>query len=279
MTKERVEQVVILIAAVFSVTISLADFFGLLDSMPWLAERIPSLTLLMLGVITGYLILERQRIQGVLDLEHRYSQINAFFNAFRENDHFSEVALIYSLRPYGKLVNERMVEVDRNHVLNFWRDCVRGCKHWFAVDYSKQEESWSSGWGDVSAQGIQQERIHAGAVIRRVFIVDNESQYERLKPVMKTQESIGIEVRWLTKDELLKNEFVSDHIKVLGTLDVAIIDDTWIYRGFVDQARRLTHASGTKERELTDIAKFVFREAFRKGKIPDYSVSEIAKAG
>jgi hypothetical protein len=46
--------------AILSGTISLLDFLGFLDGIPWLAHRIPTLTLLATGLIAGYLVLERR---------------------------------------------------------------------------------------------------------------------------------------------------------------------------------------------------------------------------
>jgi hypothetical protein len=46
--------------AIVSGLISLLDFLGLLDGIPWLAERISTLTLLAVGLIAGYLVLERR---------------------------------------------------------------------------------------------------------------------------------------------------------------------------------------------------------------------------
>ena len=46
--------------AILSGAISLLDFLGLLDGIPWLANRIPTLTLLATGLVAGYLVLERR---------------------------------------------------------------------------------------------------------------------------------------------------------------------------------------------------------------------------
>ena len=58
--EEKVERVVFSITAVLSILISIADWLGLLDNVPFLAGRIPTLTLLVLGLIAGYLVLERR---------------------------------------------------------------------------------------------------------------------------------------------------------------------------------------------------------------------------
>jgi len=43
-----------------SVLISVLDFLGLLDSIPWLANRIPTLVLLLVSVVASYLVVERR---------------------------------------------------------------------------------------------------------------------------------------------------------------------------------------------------------------------------
>ncbi|MHC1784116.1 MAG: hypothetical protein AB9891_15410 [Anaerolineaceae bacterium] len=72
--------------------------------------------------------------------------------------------------------------------------------------------------GDYIGHAAQDERIRAGAAIKRVFIVDDEKEYGRLKRLMDDQKSIGIEVRWLLKQNIPQSKMVKDGIEVLGTL-------------------------------------------------------------
>jgi hypothetical protein len=58
--EQKIEQIVFSIVAVFSILISTADWLGLLDNVPFLIGRIPTLTLLVLGLLAGYLVLERR---------------------------------------------------------------------------------------------------------------------------------------------------------------------------------------------------------------------------
>jgi hypothetical protein len=46
--------------AILSVVVSAADFLGILDGQSWLATRLPTLTLLVAGVVAGYLAVERR---------------------------------------------------------------------------------------------------------------------------------------------------------------------------------------------------------------------------
>jgi hypothetical protein len=270
---EKFEQITLLATAILSILVALADFLGFLESISWLSQRIPTLLLLLLAIIAGYLALERRSKLDKIDnriatLEERYSQINAFFNAIREKDHFAEIALIYGLRTYGRLLSERKVVVERSHVLDFWRDCIAVAKRWLAVTYVRQEDAWDMGWGDAIAQGIQQERILAGGTIKRVFMVDDENEAKLLMRIMKAQQSIGIDVRWLISSEFLQNQIVAEHVKELGSLDFAVVNDSWVTRYYVDKERRHTHADAIKDDKIVDKANFVFTEAFSKGKLP-----------
>jgi len=52
---KSIEEYGLYVAAGLSVLISLLDLFGLLDAIPWLAMRISTLTLLLVGILLGYL--------------------------------------------------------------------------------------------------------------------------------------------------------------------------------------------------------------------------------
>jgi hypothetical protein len=63
--------------AILSGLISLLDFLGLLDGITWLAERIPTLTLLATGLVAGYLVLERRhQLEGMQrDTDQRIKEL------------------------------------------------------------------------------------------------------------------------------------------------------------------------------------------------------------
>jgi exonuclease VII small subunit len=54
------EIILLSITVILSGLVSILDFLGVLDSMSWLAGRIPTLTLLVIGLMAGYLIIERK---------------------------------------------------------------------------------------------------------------------------------------------------------------------------------------------------------------------------
>ena len=58
--RNRFELILLGATAVVSAGVSLLDFLGVLDELPWLADRVPTLTLLATGLVAGYLVLERR---------------------------------------------------------------------------------------------------------------------------------------------------------------------------------------------------------------------------
>ncbi len=58
----KVEKLIILFTALACLIIPVFDFLGLLDNVPWLAQRIPIMILLALGVIASYLLVSFQKL-------------------------------------------------------------------------------------------------------------------------------------------------------------------------------------------------------------------------
>jgi len=78
---------------ILSGLVSLLDFLGVLDSIPWLAKRIPVLTLLVIGLVAGYLILERKG-----QLEKMHNNLNSRMNVLEQSVHHSATTIIASLK-------------------------------------------------------------------------------------------------------------------------------------------------------------------------------------
>lgn len=277
---KRIENVALISMAAISVIVAVADFVGLLHSIPWLSERIPALLLVFLAAIAGYLSLERRSkldqidsttaelAETIAELENRYSQINAFFNIIQHDDPYERLGLVYSLQSIAEFRSERMITVDREHVLKLWRDCVAASTHWFTTSYIRPEAAWDTGWADTVAQAITRERMATGGKIDRIFIVDEQDEYERLRPLIQVQEDIGVQVRWIMKDELLQNKVVARYVEDLGTLDITVANDSWVFRIYLDANRDYTHMTGVRDAQVLERAKFILNQAFNRGRIP-----------
>lgn len=268
--KKKIERYSVAAIAIICTVLSIADLLGVQERIPWFSNNIASISLGLLGLIGIYLVLEHrstlERIQESVDtLESKFSDVNAFFGAFRSRDRFSEIALLYRLRGDGKMISANTLVVDRGKVLNLWKDCMTESMRWLAVTYTRQEISWDTAWGDAIAQGMQTERITAGGVIKRVFVLDDMTEFERMRRIIEGHSKIGVDARWILKSELLKNQLVRERIESLGTLDVSIVDDSWILRIFLDPARQYTSSEINRDADLREKAVLVFTEAFAAG--------------
>lgn len=56
----RTETILLVVTVALSSLISLLDLFGVLDGVPWLRDNIPTLTLLTVGLLAGYILIERR---------------------------------------------------------------------------------------------------------------------------------------------------------------------------------------------------------------------------
>jgi len=266
--KDRIEQFVGLSLAILSVVISIVDFLGIVD---WFNSAIPSISLLMLGTIAGYLILERRnalsKIESKLvDLERRYLRIDSFFSVIQNGDRFSEIALVYGLRDLSTAVSYNRIDVGRNNILEFWKDCISGCGQWFSLSYSNEGITWDTGWGDTISDAIQLERIRLGSTIRRIFLLENDNEYLLLLEKMKKQESIGIDVKWVTKQELMKNPLVKEYFSYFDTWSLVIVDDSWVFTGKTDKNKDVIGHSAIRDHDVLKKAKYVFEQAQIKAK-------------
>jgi hypothetical protein len=66
---KQIEIAVVWATAIISVSIALLDFLGALDSIPWVSERIPTLTLLAVGLLASYIALERRNQLQIMHKE------------------------------------------------------------------------------------------------------------------------------------------------------------------------------------------------------------------
>jgi len=66
-----IEYALMFVTAGVSIVIAILDLAGLLDASSWIAQRMPTLTLLGVGFVASYLILERR---GKLDEIYTFIQ-------------------------------------------------------------------------------------------------------------------------------------------------------------------------------------------------------------
>lgn len=200
----------------------------------------------------------RLKIQKTLnDIEY----IKSLVKLLEPHDKVSELALLYGFKHVSGFKKDT-VWVDKKYVFDFWRDCmIRAEKSWSIISYTSPEETWSlSGWRQFSIIA-QQERIANGCQIERIFCVDNLAEQENLHAEMKSQVEIGVQVSWITKEELFGNKFINEHFNDLHIVDVALFDDSWVLIPKLDKKRYFLGAYASREVELVEKVSFAIREA------------------
>jgi len=192
-------------------------------------------------------------------INDQYQRIAVIVDALKTQDNFSDLLLLYGLRQCGR-VQKATVGVGRDDVWNFWRDCIaRANGRWSVVTYAAASETWLLAWRQ-QALAIQKERLMNDCKIERVFVVDSEAEWTSLKDVVKEQMEAGIAVSWVLKEKVSRHTMASQAAARLRTMDVAVVDDSWVYETYLDTARALTGASASKDPSVVNDAKVFVRE-------------------
>lgn len=70
--RDKIERIALLATVVVSALVAVLHLLGLLESIPWLTDRVPTITLLVLAILAGYLISQRvgehEELGGIKDL-------------------------------------------------------------------------------------------------------------------------------------------------------------------------------------------------------------------
>lgn len=84
---------------------------------------------------------------------------------------------------------------------------------------------------------------------------------------MIEQSKIDINVSWLLKDHLLQNQMVKEAFETLKTLDVAVVDNSWVYMTNLDKNRHLAGAQASRDKTMLRNAILFVDEAIEMAKI------------
>ena len=196
----------------------------------------------------------------VLDLSKIAENTNTIVSDLLATDPVSELRLQFGFRNLARRGAE-LVEVGKDDVLEFWWACLlRAKSKWSVVTYARPEETWARGWGKESAQNLQEERVRNGCSIERTFLVGSEAELNQLMDSVQHQKDIGISVMWALDSQLQQSELVTSFANRLGTWDVAIVDDRWVYRTNLDSERRIVGASASSHATDVEAARRFLEE-------------------
>ena len=215
----------------------------------------------LLFFFIGELIVIRNKVGKLLE-QHEFL-VPLIKNLKLENK-FSEIIVLYALRAFKK-ITAGSVTVQKEDVWNFWWDCFSRIKNrWVVISYVDNNEAWNMGWGRGKTIFIQEERIKNGCIIERVFLVDTEDEVEKIHEIAETHQKIGIKVSWCLKQHLFQNEPVKQAYNEIKTLDIALIDDSWVCKTFLNSKRKVTGAEASILEKDVQNADLLISEAFKQ---------------
>lgn len=205
-TTKPIELYVLYVAAGLSGFISLLDLFGLLDGIPWLAARVPTITLLLVSILLGYLT------SGIVN---KLDNLQSYLLALQSYVQSETTAQILSLR---KQVDPNLEAVFGEQISNLLASVERALKErsiqledvdlfryfykrtleqypratFFATSLPYQRYFWKN-------QPIEQAIAHfiaGGGKMKRLFFLNEAKDLnnEEVKEILATQCNIGVEV-------------------------------------------------------------------------------------
>jgi len=183
---------------------------------------------------------------------------------FKLENRFSEIVVLYALRSFKK-ITKSSVTVQKEDVWDFWWDCFSRIKNsWIVISYVDNNEAWNMERGRRKTIFIQEERIKNDCHIKRVFLVDTEYEVDKICEIAKIHQKIGIEVCWCLREHLFQNESVKRSYQEIGTLDIALIDNTWVCKTLLNNRRKVTGAEASIHIRDVKNADLLISEAFKQ---------------
>lgn len=135
-----------------------------------------------------------------------------------------------------------VVRISKDGVALLWKTCLSRMQHsWTATSYIKPEQGWNQAFTKEGLE-IQRQKVFAGAMIKRVFIVDSQQELDSLKDVIRAQESAGITVRWLSRQKIDTLSSLEAASKNLETFDFVVADSSTLLLICIDEKRVIQRA-------------------------------------
>jgi hypothetical protein len=214
-----------------------------------------------LGLLTFFLSEFIDLKVKIMKQSAQLERLNELWLGFlKPTDVVSELAYEYGFKQSTNIACDQ-VQVAPDDAWLFWRACLLKTKtKWTVISYVDPDTWWNM--GTIGPTLItQEERIKWGCHIERIFCVDSKQEIEMLKDTICEQLQVGVQVGIVTKEKLFENKLIAQYIHSLGTLDIALVDDRFLYRTHIGKKRDLQGASITRDSKLIEKASYVIDQA------------------
>lgn len=205
-TGRPVELFVLYTSAGLSALVAVLDLLGLLSGVPWLKERIPTITLLLMSCLVAFVVASvSARIRGLAD---SVSSIRSRLQA----------DTVHSLSRLQEQVDPRIDQVLGDYIRNllvtlervleervvafhdvdlfyyFWKRTLKSIPRATLLYTSLPYRRYF--WKDSSAEEAIRDFISKGGKMRRIFFLNgiDEATTEEVKSILSTQCDAGVEV-------------------------------------------------------------------------------------
>ncbi len=135
-----------------------------------------------------------------------------------------------------------------------------------ATTFTPYSEGWERGFSDKSML-LHKEKIANGVHITRIFIVKDPTEFQELKRVMQSQKEIGIQVRYIELATLNQLSVTSQNIKKFGTFDYAILDNTHVFKVYLDRNRKWTELELSNDINDLALAKDIYDDIWTEAQM------------
>lgn len=203
---KSIEEYIFYAAAGLSGLVSLLDLLGILDAIPWLAAHIPTLTLLLVSVLLGYLT------SGVVS---KFGALEALVVDLQSYVRQEAVEKVTSLR---KQLDPNLEVVFGDHISDLLHNIERAIKRrtfefhdidLFRYFYKQTLEAYPHATFQATSLAYQRyfwknhpieqaiaRFIAGGGKMERVFLINSpeELNSEEVKEILSTQCAIGVKV-------------------------------------------------------------------------------------
>lgn len=227
------------------------------------------------GIISSYFVAKSDALIIGVSSFFILSLIEIQLNQQKQNNSFSKITFILTSLinkgSYQELIIKRLIKsydsiskdglwADSDNYWDLWIDSIETAKKsWIVVNYAKIENVWKLGFAD-KVVSIQKEKIANGSLIERIFIFESNEEKELANDFLINQAMTGTKVKWLLKKDIPDNDSVKKLRKKVETIDFGIIDDSWVFRAFLDSKRKVKKVNSIQDDILLEYGKTLVNE-------------------
>lgn len=210
------------------------------------------------SVIIG--LLSSLLIKNLIESHQNEARINELKSIYMKiSSGLSEKA--QDMSNLSKLLKYGTAVFSKEKAVKVWLDLLwMSSSRYWSTNYIN--ELWDSTISEL-ALAIQNAKVRVENVdMKRVFIIDDEREFENLKPIMKSQGDVGIQVRYIFKNKLEKEQYIWTQLNRLNTYDVSLIDSEIVFQVLLDKNRKIrsekVEINSKQCKELEDMYRILF---------------------